>query len=106
MVTYAINLVLKLEEVKQKSLNINALKTTQNYVEGEIKQTLFKTATENINAIVSTAKSVNADVFEVYDYFNKFHNKSWKKFLNTLENKEEYLKEVQFNIDVKLQGKI
>ena len=106
VVTYAINLVLKLEEVKQKSLNINALKTTQNYVEGEIKQTLFKTATENINAIVSTAKSVNADVFEVYDYFNKFHNKSWKKFLNTLENKEEYLKEVQFNIDVKLQGKI
>ena len=106
VVTYAINLVLKLEEVKQKSLNINALKTTQNYVEGEIKQTLFKTATENINAIISTAKSVNADVFEVYDYFNKFHNKSWKKFLNTLENKEEYLKEVQFNIDVKLQGKI
>ena len=106
VVTYAINLVLKLEEVKQKSLNINALKTTQNYVEGEIKQTLFKTATENINAIIGTAKSVNADVFEVYDYFNKFHNKSWKKFLNTLENKEEYLKEVQFNIDVKLQGKI
>ena len=106
VVTYTINLVLKLEEVKQKSLNINSLKTTKNYVEGEIKQNLVETATENINAIIETAKSVNADVFEVYDYFNKFHNKKWKNFLNTLENKEEYLNHIQFNINIKLQGKI
>ena len=86
--------------------NINALKTTQNYVEGEIKQNLVETATENINAIIETAKSVNVDVFEVYDYFNKFHNKSWKNFLNSIENKEEYLNHIQFNINIKLQGKI
>ncbi len=106
VITYNINLVLKLEEVKQKDLNINALKTTKNYVNGEIKQGLINTAVSSINALINEAKTNNVDVFDVYDYFNKFHNKKWKNFLNSLGNKEDYLQFVEFKIDLKLQGKI
>ena len=103
---FDIDLVLKLEEATQKTSNIKALTTTKNYVEGVVKTKLYQTAENSISKLINTSKANNADVFEVYDYFNKFHNSEWKQFLNTLENKDDYLNYVTFTLSLKLQGKI
>ena len=106
MFNFDIDLVLKLEEATQKTSNIKALTTTKNYVEGVVKTKLYQTAENSISKLINTSKANNADVFEVYDYFNKFHNSEWKQFLNTLENKDDYLNYVTFTLSLKLQGKI
>lgn len=103
---YAMDLVLKLEEVNSETFNVDMLKTTENYVEGKIKDEITKTVNSHLAAIINTAKQNQVDVLGVYDYFYKMHNKQWLNFVDSLPNKNDYLNFVVFTLNLKTQGKI
>ena len=103
---YAMDLVLKLEEVNSETFNVDMLKTTENYVEGKIKEEITKTVNSHLAAIINTAKQNQVDVLGVYDYFYKMHNKQWLNFVDSLPNKNDYLNFVVFTLNLKTQGKI
>lgn len=46
------------------------------------------------------------DVIEAYRGFEKYHYKKWKTFLNSLTDKKDFLKEIDFNINVNATSKL
>lgn len=103
---YDITLVLKLEEVVMDDYGVEAMTAVKNYMKGNIKQLTESTIYEDISSIINKCKSTQSDILGVYDYFYKFHTAQWNKFLDSLEDKEDYLNYVVFTCDLKPQGKI
>ncbi len=103
---FDVDLVVKLEEVVMENLTLNNMKSVQNYVTGEVENKLKITLENEISQIVNVAKNEKADVLGVYEYFHKYHNKKWRKFLEGLKNPDDYLNHVTFTCDFKIQAKI
>lgn len=103
---YDITLVLKLEEVVMDVYSVEAMTAVKNYMKGNIKELTESTICEDISSIINKCKSTQSDILGVYDYFYKFHTAEWNKFLDSLEDKEDYLNYVVFTCDLKPQGKI
>lgn len=103
---YDITLVLKLEEVVMDDYGVEAMTAVKNYMKGNIRELTESTIYEDISAIINKCKSTQSDILGVYDYFYKFHTTEWNKFLDGLEDKEDYLNYVVFTCDLKPQGKI
>lgn len=103
---YDITLVLKLEEVVMDDYGVEAMTAVKNYMKGNIKQLTESTIYEDISSIINKCKSTQSDIIGVYEYFYKFHTAEWNKFLDSLEDKEDYLNYVVFTCDLKPQGKI
>lgn len=103
---YDITLVLKLEEVVMDDYGVEAMTAVKNYMKGNIKELTESTIYEDISSIINKCKSTQSDILGVYDYFYKFHTTEWNKFLDGLEDKEDYLNYVVFTCDLKPQGKI
>ncbi len=103
---YDITLVLKLEEVVMDDYGVEAMTAVKNYMKGNIKELTESTIYEDISSIINKCKSTQSDILGVYDYFYKFHTTEWNKFLDSLEDKEDYLNYVVFTCDLKPQGKI
>ena len=103
---YDITLVLKLEEVVMDDYGVEAMTAVKNYMKGNIKELTESTIYEDISSIINKCKSTQSDILGVYDYFYKFHPIEWNKFLDSLDDKEDYLNYVVFTCDLKPQGKI
>ena len=103
---YNLDLVLKLEEVNSENFKVDMLKTTENYVEGTIKNEIAKKVNFDLAAIINTAKQNKVDILGVHDYFYKMFNKQWLNFVDSLPDKTDYLNYVIFTVDLKTQGKI
>ena len=85
---------------------VEAMTAVKNYMKGNIKELTESTIYEDISSIINKCKSTQSDILGVYDYFYKFHTTEWNKFLDSLEDKEDYLNYVVFTCDLKPQGKI
>lgn len=103
---YDITLVLKLDEVVMDDYSVEAMTAVKNYMKGNIKELTESTICGDISSIINKCKSTKSDILSVYDYFYKFHTTEWNKFLDNLEDKEDYLNYVVFTCDLKPQGKI
>jgi hypothetical protein len=47
-------------------------------------------------------KENNDDILDIYDKFYAFKTSNWKEYIASLENPEEYLKDLQIELDVNL----
>lgn len=101
-----IKVVLQLKEVQMENYSLRSLDSTVSHLDINVKHAIELSIHEILSETITQAKQNKTDVFGVYDYFHKFHNKKWKNFVAGLTDKEDYLNKVVFTISLIQQGKL
>lgn len=101
-VKYSIDMYVRVEEVIEQGRNQDLLHAENWSVDDVVVERIKQHTTNNLDLSLNDLKQNNADIVKVYENFNKFKHKKWKKYLESLEDKDQYLKNVQFEYDIKI----
>ena len=72
----------------------------------KLQKLLKKTIHENLSELINLAKKEKVDYLKVYKNFNKFDTFKWEKYIDSLDDKENYLDNVIFTVNIIAQGKL
>lgn len=103
-VTYEIDLYIMIDEIIEAEKTENLLHTENWFVDDSVVNGLKAKVQENLDKVVQNLKDENMDIIEVYDKFYKFKNKKFTKFLKSLENEKEFLKDVIFDYKITIHS--
>ena len=103
-ISYEIDLYIVLDEIIESEKTENLLHTENWFVDDSVVNGLKSKVQENLDKVVNKLKSQNIDMIEVYDKFYKFKNKKFTQFLNSLENKQDFLKDVIFDYKITIHS--
>ena len=78
--------------------------TVIDYVSTGVKSAFKKFIKENCAMAVNFSKQHNVDCLGIYDKFDRLKHKEWQEYLNSLENKEDYIKDVEFFVNCEVIG--
>lgn len=87
----------ELDDGKEKHIEINKLSTAEKEL---IKESIRNEIKNSIDRIVE----YKVDVIGLYDKFYRDERRKFKKFLDTLQNKDDFLEKVIFDIQIDLLG--
>ena len=97
IITYKIRVDFNTLEINQKNDNIS---NNNILMSPKLSQAINDEAKKQFGNVLNKLKADNADIMEVYAIFNSAHNKKFQKFLKDLKNPDDYLKYIQFQLDV------
>ena len=103
-ITYSIDLYITIDEIIEGEKTDNLLHTENWFVDDSVVTALTDKITENLDIIIEKLKQENIDMTKVYDKFYKFKHKKFKKFLSSLENEKEFLKDVIFDYKITIHS--
>ncbi len=100
------NFICVLDSIVMEEYQIEDYYATTSYVEAGLEAKLQEHMQNIVSDLVSDGRSNKIDYMETYRYFEAYHPIKWKQFLNSLEDKTDYQKEIIFLIDVHIKTKI
>ena len=103
---FDINLILQIKEIVMNEYDFDSTNGTTAFLDKEVDSALQKTIHENMASLINLAKKEKIDLLKVYNKFHKFDTKKWDNYINSLDNKEDFLDKVIFTINVNIQGKL
>ena len=103
-IKYDIQLYIMIDEIIEAEKTENLLHTENWFVDDSVVTGLTSKIQENLDKVVQKLKNENMDMIDIYDKFYKFKNKKFTKFLNTLENKQDFLKDVIFDYKITIHS--
>lgn len=103
-IKYDIQLYIMIDEIIEAEKTDNLLHTENWFVDDSVVTGLTNKVKENLDKIVQNLKAQNMDIIEIYEKFYKFKNKKFTAFLDTLENKKDFLKEVIFDYKITIHS--
>lgn len=103
-IKYDIDLYIMIDEIIEAEKTENLLHTENWFVDDSVVNGLTNKVEENLDMVVTKLKEQNMDIIEIYDKFYKFKNKKFTKFLNSLENEKEFLKDVIFDYKITIHS--
>ncbi len=103
-IKYDIQLYIMIDEIIEAEKTENLLHTENWFVDDSVVSGLKNKVQENLDIVVQKLKDDNMDIIEIYDKFYKFKNKKFEKFLNSLENKKDFLKDVIFDYKITIHS--
>ena len=96
----SINPELILHEVIQKSVEEKFYPKTFHLDDSQIIKNINKKIGMDFSKVLKKTIDYNADLLDVYDIFYSNNNKDFKKYLETLEDEDDYLSKIEFRINV------
>ncbi len=106
VVKFTVNLDVKVDEIIADFYTEMGLNEISTFFNDTVRQQMTNKVRQDFAIAVENSKSYQTDNFNVYDLFNKLYNNQWKKYLNTLEDENDYLYGVIFELDVVLENKL
>ena len=103
-IKYDIQLYIMIDEIIEAEKTENLLHTENWFVDDSVVNGLQTKVQENLDQVVQNLKEQNMDVIDVYEKFYKFKNKKFTAFLNSLDNKKDFLKEVIFDYKITIHS--
>lgn len=98
-VKYDLDLYIDIEEVVEDGKNKNLLMSENWFVDDAVVSGLTKLIDDNLHESMKKTAENHTDILNLYQPFNKFHNKKWKKYI---ECKENYLEGIKFDFNIKI----
>lgn len=89
-------------EINQNGYTSKNYKSNNINITPHLKELIKQKIEEQTKEGFKLCQDNNLDMIQVYENFYKYNNKKFKKYLNSIENKEEYLKGIEFEVDVKV----
>lgn len=103
---FDLDLILQIKEIIMEDYEIDSINGTTAYLNGEVTKAIKKTIHENLSELINLAKKEKVDYLKVYKNFNKFDTFKWEKYIDSLDDKENYLDNVIFTVNIIAQGKL
>lgn len=103
-IKYEIDLYIMIDEIIEGEKTDNLLHTENWFVDDSVVSGLKNKVQENLDVVVQKLKDDNMDIIKIYDKFYKFKNKKFTKFLNSLENEKDFLKDVIFDYKITIHS--
>lgn len=94
----------KIEQILQDKVDLAIIDGYKDYMSTQVKEKFVDFIKQTTANAINICKENNTDCLEIYDKFNTFNKEKWQKYLNTLENRDEYIKNVEFFVNVKLRS--
>lgn len=85
--------------------NGKIISVRENILTENFKQKVTEKITNEINSALEISKHYQFDIIGAYTIFNNKFNAKWKNYLNTLENSDDYIKNLLANVSVSMQSK-
>lgn len=93
-----IKLDLIIDSIQQENGEI--LTTSTNYIDDDIQERIKKFVQDDINKALSLCKEHNFDGYKVYKIFNRNNHSEWQDYLKNLDDKENFMQDVEIFVDV------
>ncbi len=103
-IKYDIELYIMIDEIIEAEKTENLLHTENWFVDDSVVNALQSKVKENLDRVVKNLKEQNIDIIELYDKFYKFKNEKFTKFLSSLENEKDFLKDVIFDYKITIHS--
>lgn len=97
-----LTMYLKVEEIIENGKNKELLRREDELITKAVIDKLKKDLDSDLEFCVNYMKENNMDLFQISGWFDKFHNKKWKKYQAKGENKENYLKNIDFEWEINI----
>lgn len=103
VIKYNINLELEILEINQKNNSIKTFLPKKNFINEKMQKAIADKLKSIIYPSLNKFIALNADPYMFYEKLMKKDRKKFEKYINSLENKEEYMKNIKilFNISSK-----
>ena len=95
-----VNVDLELVEVFQNNKKISSFDATNTFINKKISDLIEHKIKQEFSSALKVLKDNNADAVGAYDILYAQNKKEFKKYLKSLENKNDYLKNVSFRVIV------
>ncbi len=105
-IKFDVDMIVKLDEIIMDKINLDAITGLTSFMTPKLKQALIDNIDKCINELIENMKTYKTDILFVYDNLNRFHHKELENFLNSLEDKTDYLNYVDFETNINIRGKI
>lgn len=99
-------MVLKLDSAESEDYNYKMQDSTKEYVTPEVEKKIKEKVLGHINEIFENMRTYQTDTLFIARDFNRFHNKKWKAYLNSLEDKNKYLDGVDVRVSIDMYGRL
>ena len=103
-ITYTLDLYIIIDEIIESEKSEDLLYTENWFVDKNLVNALQNKIIENLDIGITKLKSEQIDILNIYDKFYKFKNKQFEKYLNTLDDKQNFLQNIQFNYKVNINS--
>lgn len=98
-ILYNISLKLKVMEVISK--NENKIAEDRLVLDDEINSKISEYVKQKIAILIKKMKQEKTDIANIYNYFESSNHSKLMSFMNTLQNKDDYLSYMQIKVNVK-----
>lgn len=103
-VMYHLKYTLKVENIIQKNNMSLLLDSSKNYLTDAVINKFKEKVKLNIANSINLAKEYNADVFGAKEGFFKFQTKKWNAYVASLADKSKAFQNIEFFVDMTLNG--
>lgn len=97
-----IKVYVEISEIVEESKNEKLLKRIDALITKNVQDKLKSQLEDDLKSIMKKLKTMNVDCLQLYSNFNKYHHKKWEKYLSELDNKDEYLKDIELDVKVEI----
>ncbi len=102
---YGTNIILKVDRVEIKGeINSNSSSVSLSELSNEKKEKIEELVKKEFNRGLSVIKSFQTDIINVYQTFYQRERSAFKRFLGSLENEEDFLNNIVFEISVRVEA--
>ena len=103
-IEYNLNYTAKVEQILQDNIDITILDGYKDYVSKKVKEKFSDFIKQSCADAVNISKENNVDCLKIYEKFSSFDRKRWEKYLSSLENRDDYIQNVEFFVNVNVRG--
>lgn len=101
VVEYHIWLSLMIDEIiSEDNFSYASIDSLQNYLSDPVKKSIHSQVQEKLNKTVELMNTEKDDILHLYEKFNAFHPNKWKRYIDSLENQQDYLQNVDIEINL------
>lgn len=97
-INYVINFVLTLDEINQQKYKPENFDLGQKSFSSMLQQKLQNDVQNNFSKLLNLLRDNQIDIIDAQKKLEDFDKKKYQEFLDNLENKEDYLRFIQFNV--------
>ena len=95
------NIALKLKVMEVISKNENKIAEDRLVIDDEISNKINQYVKQKISMLITKIKQEKTDIANIYNYFESENYSKLMSFLNTLQDKDDYLSYVQVKVNVR-----
>lgn len=103
IVSYDVWINIMMEEINSaNNFAFASIDSLQNFLSNTAESEILKVIDKKRISTIETMHTEKNDILNLYKKFNAYKHREWKEYLNTLDNQEDYLTQVDIQINMHL----